>query len=125
MSEEIKNEVMSDVSTVEKKIESIVFNTLHEKIRGHIYVKMKEKVEETDIDKLFITINNSKYNINYTEELSLPGNTFEMVSQNDDYAKTLALMIFDNYKKYLDSKFYVLDRPRRYPYKKKFASREN
>jgi len=41
-----------------------------------------------------------------------------MVSQSDSYAETLALMVFDNFKKYIDGKFYVQDRPRRYNKKK-------
>lgn len=114
MSEELKNNeaVMSDTSTVQKKIESVVFSTLKNKIRGHIYAKMEEKTNENDIDTLYININSN--GIIYTEQLKLPGDTFEMVSQSDSYAETLALMVFDNFKKYIDGKFYVQDKPRRY-----------
>ena len=111
---------MADVSTVEKKIESVVFNTLKGKIKGHIYTKMEEKANPSDIDTLYIKIVSN--NLIYTEQLKLPGDTYAMVSQSDSYAETLALMIFDNFKKYIDSKFYVQDRPKRY---NKFNKREN
>jgi len=115
MSEELKNNdgaVMKDTSTVQKKIESIVFGTLKDRIRGHIYAKMEEKSDERDNDVLYININSN--NLVYTEELQLPGDTFAMVSQSDSYAETLGLMIFDNFKKYVDSKFFVQNKPRRY-----------
>ena len=122
MSEELKNNetVMGDTSTVQKKIESIVFNTLKGKIKGHIYTKMEEKNKDTDIDTLYIKVVSN--NLVYTEQLKLPGDTFAMVSQSDSYAETLALMIFDNFKKYIDGKFYVQDRPKRYT---NFKKREN
>lgn len=118
MNEELKNNeaIMSDTSTVQKKIESVVFSTLKNRIRGHIYAKMEEKADDKDIDTLYININSN--GIIYTEQLKLPGDTFQMVSQSDSYAETLALMIFDNFKKYIDGKFYVQDRPRRYNKKK-------
>lgn len=120
MSEEIKNEVtevMNDQSTVEKKIESIVFKTLKDRINGHIYVKMEDKKSDAEVDALYVNIeSNRNY---YTNRLSLPGDTFAMVSQSDSYAETLGLMIFDNFKKYIDSKFYVQDRPRKFYNKKK------
>lgn len=115
MSEEIKNNetaVMVDTSTVQKKIETIVFNTLKSKVRGHIYAKMEEKADEKDIDTLYINISSS--GIVYTEQLKLPGDTFAMVSQSDSYAETLGLMVFDNFKKYIEGKFFVQDKPRRY-----------
>ena len=117
---ETKAPVMSDTSTVEKKIESIIFNTLKERIRGHIYIKMQEKTDEKEIDTLNISINN--YGVSYTDSLKLPGDTYEMVSKSDSYAQTLALMIFDNYKKYIDTRFFIEDRQdtrfRRYNKKK-------
>ena len=123
MSEEVKNnEVMNDVSTVEKKIESIVFNTLKNKIHGHIYIKMEEKANDEEIDALYVNIESNR--IVYTDRLSLPGDTFSMVSQSDSYAETLGLMIFDNFKKYIDSRFYVQDRPKTY-YKKRFEKKIN
>lgn len=112
MSEEIKTkEVMNNVSTVEKKIESIVFKTLKDKIKGHIFVKMEEKVEN-EVDTLYVKIESN--NIVYTEYLKLPGNTFEMVSTNEDFAGTLGLIIFDNFKKYIDNKFFVQDKPKKF-----------
>ena len=113
MNEEIKKNVMSDVSTAEKKLESIVFNTLHSKIRGHIFVKMKEQSENEDENILSVSISNNRYNIVYNDDVRLPGDSFEMASQSDSYAEMVGLMIYDNYKKYLDSKFYVQDRPKR------------
>ena len=115
MNEENKNtekEVMVDTSTVQKKIETIVFGTLKSKIKGHIYAKMEEKTSDDDVDTLYINITSN--GLIYTEQLSLPGDTFAMVSQSDSYAETLGLMVFDNFKKYIDSKFYVQDRPRKY-----------
>ena len=113
----VTEEVMTDVSTVEKKIESIVFNTLKNKIRGHIYAKMQEKTNDTDMDTLYININSN--NVVYTEQLKLPGDTFAMVSQSESYAETLGLMIFDNFKKFIDAKFFVQDRPKKFYNKKK------
>lgn len=112
MNDKKKNEVMTDESTVEKKIESIVFDALKHKIRGRIYVKMKEKTGNDVNDALFIKILSN--NIVYTEELWLPGETLNMVSQNEDFAKTLAGIVYDNFKKYIEGKFFVQDRPRRY-----------
>lgn len=104
-------EVMNDVSTVEKKIESIVFKTLKDKIKGRIFVKMEDKAEG-EVDTLYIKVESN--NLVYTEYLQLPGNTFEMVSTNEDFAGTLGLIVFDNFKKYIDNKFYVQDKPKRY-----------
>ena len=112
MNDKTKTVAMTDESTIEKKIENIVFDTLKHKIRGRIYVKMKEKVDKNDNDKLFIKVLSN--NIVYTEELQLMGETLTMVSQNEEFAKTLANIIFDNFKKYIESKFFVQDRPKRY-----------
>ena len=103
--------VMSDTSTIERKIESIVFNTLKSKVKGHIYVKMKEKTED-EIDTLYINIDSNS--VVYNDQLKLPGDTFDMVSQNSKFAETLAYMIIDNYKKYLDYKFFFQDTPKKY-----------
>lgn len=121
---EVSNEtktVMSDVSTIEKKIESIIFNVLKNKIRAHIYVKMEDKTSETAINTLHINI--TSYGVVYDEELKLPDNVFEMISQNEGYGRTLGLMVLDNFKKYIDTIFFIQDSK---PYKKFVKkSREN
>jgi len=120
MNDEVRNEtnVMADTSTVQKKIESIVFNTLKSKIKGHIYAKMEEKTSEDAIDTLYVKIESN--GLVYTDRLQLAGDTFEMVSQNDSFAATLGLMIFDNFVKYINGKFYVQDKPMHYNgYKKR------
>ena len=113
VSNENNKTVMTDVSTIEKKIESIVFNVLKNKIRAHIYVKMEDKTNETDINTLHINI--TSYGVVYDEELKLPDNVFEMISQNEGYGRTLGLMVLDNFKKYIDTIFFIQDSK---PYKK-------
>ena len=121
MSEEIKNEVtevMNDQSTVEKKIESIVFKTLKDRINGHIYVKMEDKKSDAEVDALYVNIeSNRNY---YTNRLSLPGDTFAMVSQSDSYAETLGLMIFDDFKKYIEGLFFTNGKPKKFEGNKRF-----
>jgi len=121
MNDEVRNEtnVMADTSTVQRKIESIVFNTLKSKIKGHIYAKMEEKTDEDEIDTLYVKVESN--GLVYTDRLQLPGDTFEMVSQNDSFAETLGLMIFDNFVKYINNKFYIQDKPMRY---KNYQKRE-
>lgn len=118
MSDTIKKEVMKDTSTTEKKIESIIFNTLKDRIRGHIYARMEEKTDEKADDTLFINISNC--GVVYTDRVVLPKTIFEMADKDDAYIQTLGLMIFDNFKKYIETVFFIQERPKRYnEYRKK------
>ena len=112
MSDTIKKEVMKDTSTTEKKIESIIFNTLKDRIRGHIYARMEEKTDEKADDTLFINISNC--GVVYTDRVVLPKTIFEMADKDDAYIQTLGLMIFDNFKKYIETVFFIQERPKRY-----------
>ncbi len=118
---ETKTTVMTDTSTVQKKIETIIFNTLKDRIRGHIYARMEEKENEKDDNTLFINISN--FGVKYTDRLTLPGDTFEMVAKSDSYAETLGLMIYDNFKKYLETVFFIQDKPKKYNEKYKSTKR--
>ena len=107
-----KKEVMNDTSTVEKKIESIVFNTLKDRIRGHIYARMEEKTDEKAPNTLFINISNC--GVVYTDRVILPDSIFDMANTDPAYIQTLAMMIHDNFKKYIETVFFIQERPKRY-----------
>jgi len=89
-------EVMNDVSTVEKKIESIVFKILKDKIKGRIFVKMEDKAEG-EVDTLYIKIESN--NLIYTEYLQLPGNTFNpRVLAKSSFVDTISKVLPGNCK---------------------------
>ena len=102
---------MNEVPT-NRQIEETARKYLKDRIKGSIFVKMKEKNNEEEIDTLYININSN--GIVYTDELKLPGETFEMINQNLAFVETLASMVFDSFKKYIDSRFYVQDKPKTY-----------
>ena len=114
MSEEIKNqEVNADDFVgaeidVPKKIQDIVHSTLKSKIKGRIYAKVKEKEENEENNVLYVSI--SSNGINFTKDLILAGETYDMVAQSDDYAVTLALMIFDEFKKYVEYRVFIKEK---------------
>lgn len=124
MSEEIKNqEVNADDFVgaeidVPKKIQDIVHSTLKSKIKGRIYAKVKEKEENEENNVLYVSI--SSNGINFTKDLILAGETYDMVAQSDDYAVTLALMIFDEFKKYVEYRVFIKEK-KETPNKKKNA----
>lgn len=124
MSEEIKNqEVNADDFVgaeidVSKKIQDIVHSTLKSKIKGRIYAKVKEKEENEENNVLYVSI--SSNGINFTKDLILAGETYDMVAQSDDYAVTLALMIFDEFKKYVEYRVFIKEK-KETPNKKKNA----
>lgn len=124
MSEEIKNqEVNADDFVgaeidVPKKIQDIVHSTLKSKIKGRIYAKVKEKEENEENNVLYVSI--SSNGINFTKDLILAGETYDMVAQSDDYAVTLALMIFDEFKKYVEYRVFIKEK-KEAPNKKKNA----
>ena len=46
-----------------------------------------------------------------------------MVAKSDSYAETLGLMIYDNFKKYLETVFFIQDKPKKYNEKYKSTKR--
>ena len=115
-----KIEGMSEAQAVaegdpKNKIKDIIFRTLKDSIKGHIYVTI-ENGEETDEGFDYVFVNIECAGVKYNYRLSLRGKTYEMVTSNEDYAATLAYMIRDNYKEFLKNKFFVSEKPK---YKKK------
>ena len=83
-----------------------------------IYAKVKEKEENEENNVLYVSI--SSNGINFTKDLILAGETYDMVAQSDDYAVTLALMIFDEFKKYVEYRVFIKEK-KEAPNKKKNA----
>lgn len=112
MSEEnyavIEETEQNDVD-IRTKVQGIIFKTLKNSIKGHIYVTVEEKNEDNDYDSVFTNI--KSFGINYTYRLALMGKTYEMIAENDDYAVTLAGMIIDNFKDFLNTRFFVTEKP--------------
>lgn len=112
MSEEnyavIEETEQNDVD-IKTKVQGIIFKTLKNSIKGHIYVTVEEKNEDNDYDSVFTNI--KSFGINYTYRLALKGKTYEMIAENDDYAVTLAGMIIDNFKEFLNTRFFITEKP--------------
>lgn len=112
MSEEnyavIEETEQNDVD-IKTKVQGIIFKTLKNSIKGHIYVTIEEKNEDNGCDSVFTNI--KSFGINYTYRLALMGKTYEMIAENDDYAATLAGMIIDNFKEFLNTRFFIAEKP--------------
>lgn len=113
MSEEVINNAIDDEMEKDprEEIQRIIFQTLKNKIKGHIFVKVEEKNDDVSVDSVFVSV--ICYGIKYDYRLGLEGKTYEMVSTNGDYAKTLALMIFDNYKQFIMNKIFINEKSQR------------
>jgi len=111
MNDEVtKNEEnVTDEIDVKGLIQKIIHTTLKNKVKGHIFVKVEEKENEKDDDTMFVNITNN--GVSYTDRITLVGDTYRMVSENESYATTLGLMILDNYKKFIEMKFFIKEKP--------------
>lgn len=113
MNDEVMNNENVTVTANEENekymIQKVIHTTLKNKVKGHIFVKVEEKEDEKADDTLFVNINNN--GISYTDRLTLVGDTYRMISESESYATTLALMILDNYKKFIELKFFIKEKP--------------
>lgn len=111
MNDEVMNNenVTANEGNEKYVIQKVIHTTLKNKVKGHIFVKVEEKEDEKADDTLFVNINNN--GISYTDRLTLVGDTYQMISESESYATTLALMILDNYKKFIELKFFIKEKP--------------
>ena len=110
MSEENENVVVVTENTedIKRKVQNIIFKTLKDNVNGHVYVNVEEKTDDVQVDSVFVNI--GAFGIKYDYRMSLQGKTYEMVKESDDYAATLGLMILDNYKEFINKKFFEVNR---------------
>ena len=103
--------------TPESKIESVVYRTLKAKIKGYITVTLEAKDEKTENDTLHVTVNSNR--ILYTKDMILPDESRDLITQSDSMAVVLAHLVFDDFKKFINSRFFYKEtKPKQQPVKR-------
>jgi len=89
-------------------LQSSIRTQLRSMIKGRIFVKLEEKTNDEKSDFLYVSISNS--GVHYDTRLTIDEGVYKLIKENQAYVKTLANLVFDGYKKYVDTKFFVFDK---------------
>ena len=95
--------VVSKNTDVRFKVQSTFYKEIKSIVKGMIVVKL-DRDEESKTDILYVSIKN--YGIKWSDRLRLFGDVVNGLSQDEDYLKTLVIQIYENYRKYIENKYF-------------------
>lgn len=103
--EENKEETVDSKQDLYSKVSQAFYEELHSIIKGKIFVKIEERTDLKNVDSLFIEINN--FGVKWNDRVKLYEGFVKLMSENRECVKTMAVQEYENYKRYVMTKFFV------------------